>query len=187
MLHVFIFVALSKNRTESKEFIVYLVDFVAPMSRIFMRTEKCSCIQYFVQYMCIPYTHTYGIHFGFVYVFFLSFCYSSFHGISFRFIFFFFQYTIYVVQEWKGEQKKILEKIYTFFYTRSFIQFQMRSAILIPQLSSAAFFKMSVFFHFICAFSHLVFVFVCVVDFFEKKKLFRLRLFIHLFCSPQLE
>lgn len=56
----------------------------------------------------------------------------------------------------------MLEKIYTFFARHSFIQFQIRSAILIPQFSCAA-----SFFHFVCAFSRSVFA--VYVEFFEQK------------------
>lgn len=148
------------------------------MSRIFMRTEKCSCIQYFVQYMCIPYTHTYGIHFGFVYVFFFIFLLFliPWHFISFHI--FFFQYTIYVVQEWKGEQKKNTGKnlyffLHTFVYSISnaFSDFYLNWAPL-PFLKWVFFFTSYALFRIWCLCLYVLLIFLKKKNYFACVYLF---------------
>lgn len=90
----FFFVALNKSKRMQRVHSTYLFNFVAPMSRIFTRTEKC--LYMFLYFMCVCIAHTHTL--WFVYTFFSSLSYSSFHGISFRFVFFLKnkQNTIYV-------------------------------------------------------------------------------------------
>lgn len=91
----------------------------------------------------------------------------------------------------RGRTKEKYKNLYAFF-TRSLIQFQIRSAILIPQLSSLPRFffsqKASVWF-FSLHMRFFTYIYTCLcmpcVCFFQEKNC--LRSFIHLFCSPRFE